>query len=256
MKVTLTLTMDWLVYFYWLVEYYVFVYCQELKIRSHYEYFERLTQLEVDCTESKEEIISCQPIQVINPVLIEDPDQVTFSDLDEAAEGLFEEVQQELGLGEFDNVNPVFELDQPSEEIEYELDIDHGYKLSSLAEYGEEEDYIQMADLDEMEENSPTGYEQFASAKIADCINGPQQWVVTIVGMEESYIHVSDGKRIWINVGEKATKLKKGDVLILDVIRNGKNVTVDNIFRLEMDVSEDYVIPDEEYCFQKEQMAI
>jgi hypothetical protein len=53
---------------------------------------------------------------------------------------------------------------------------------------------------------SQNGFESFASAKIMDCLEGAQQWVVSVVGIEENYIHISDGKRLWVNVGEKAKK--------------------------------------------------
>ncbi|KZE67951.1 hypothetical protein AWM68_17415 [Fictibacillus phosphorivorans] len=244
---TVVLTMELLVCFYWLLEMYVFVYCTEAHAKQRMEHFNYLAQMEVDCIE---------PVQESVPVIsnVAKPVEFTVSELDHAAEGLFAELQQELNMMD----NP---LAIPQLESEFYFDDDSAseftYEMVSLAEHEEEEDCIQLADLDEMEEESQTGYEEFASAKIGDCINGPQKWVVSIVGMEENYIHVSDGKRLWINVEEKASKLRNGDVLMLDVIRSGKEVTVDNLILLETNASADYVIPDEsDYFYYEEQIAI
>lgn len=113
-------------------------------------------------------------------------------------------------------------------------------------------DFIDKDDqicIEDFVEDAPiplTGFEKFASAKIIEEKEGPQQWVVTVVGIEDTYIHISDGKRIWVNIGERANKIKNNDVLILDVIRNGKEITVNNILQLDTVVSPDYMIPDEE----------
>ncbi len=64
--------------------------------------------------------------------------------------------------------------------------------------------------------------------------------------MEESYIHISDGKRIWVNVGEDIHKLHIGDVLEMDVNRSGKDIEVVNINILETGPSHEYAIPDED----------
>jgi hypothetical protein len=57
-------------------------------------------------------------------------------------------------------------------------------------------------------------------------------------------------------VGEKAQKLKNNDVLILDVIRTGNDVSVENLFLLETGLSEDYMIPDEEVYIMDERIAM
>jgi hypothetical protein len=249
--------MEILVYFYMFLEIYVFVYSQELRVRSHYEYFARLAQ--VNCTEMEEELntLLSPSENITNLVQLVQPNQVNFSELDETAEGLFAELQQELGIEEisnFDNDTDFEIFYQPVMEQDFDFTLSHEYQY----EYVEEDlgDCIQISDIEEEEAIVPTGFESFASAKISDCVEGPQQWVVSIVGREESYIHISDGKRLWVNVGEKASKLRNGNILILDVIRNGIDITVENLFRLETNLSEEYAIPDEEQYLFDERIAI
>lgn len=227
---TSPLIMDFLVYLYILLEHLLFVYYEELKIRSHAQYIGRFK--EKDRTILEEPVI-CSPelIPGANPISIIKPVDVALSELDEAAEALFAELQQELGKVE--------KQGETRNMMDDEL-----------------EDCIQMSDLESEKESLLTGYESFASSRIADFIDGPQQWVVTVVGMEESYIHISDGRRIWVNVGEKVYKLRNGDVLILDVIRKNKEVLVENIFRIETDVLEEYVIPDEVNFYQNERKMV
>lgn len=238
-----------LVCFYYFLDIYMFVYSQELRIRSYYDSCDNFVRL--DCIEPVEPMVSSTgKDSIVEMVSVEESRE--YSELDAASLDLFAELQQELELG--DSLSKQTEV----EEIVYVMDDELDYEMDFVSEWAEEEldDCIQMADL-EIEDNSePTGYEAFASSKIADKVNGPQQWVVSVIGMEESYIHVSDGKRLWINVGERAAKLNNGDVLILDVIRNGKEVVVENLIRIETSVSEEYEIPDEIHFYQDERIAM
>ncbi|MEI2358392.1 hypothetical protein [Mesobacillus zeae] len=240
---TFTITIDWLVYFYWLIEMYMFVYCQELRIRNYYQYYEELAAAEEDCMGS---LNNHQPI--IKPIeCLTESVQVAYSSLDEKSEQLFTDIQKELGLTEpEEDSEAVFHY----ADVDLSMDMDMGSLLPS-------EDCIQINDFEEEEKSfSPTGYENFASAKIVDCLQGAQKWVVSIIGQEDSYIHVSDGKRIWLNVGDKAAKMKIGDVLELDVIRNGKEITVNRVSILETDATEEYSIPDEYSYYQQDYQAV
>ncbi|MEG6533733.1 MULTISPECIES: hypothetical protein [Bacillati] len=140
---------------------------------------------------------------------------VTLDELDEEANSLLNEVQAALDEDFMDDYN-----------------------------------HIHIDDFADETNFKPTGFEIFASAKIDDQKQGPQQWVVTVIGMEDTYIHVTDGKRIWVNIGEKVKKISNNDVLILDVIRKEKDIIVQNIFQLDTEVSSDYSIPDEDNFHQ------
>lgn len=237
-----------LVCFYYFLDIYMFVYSQELRIRSYYDSCDNFVRLH--CIEPVEPMISSTGIDsVVDTAPVEETRM--YSELDAASMDLFAELQQELEIG--DSLS-----EQTEEEIVYVMNYEpeEDIFISDWMEE-EQEDCIQMTDLESEEKNiEPTGYEAFASSKIAENLAGPQQWVVSVVGMEESYIHVSDGKRLWINVGERAAKLNNGDVLILDVIRNGKEVVVDKLMRIETAVSEEYEIPDEIQYYQDERIAM
>ncbi|WP_374717785.1 hypothetical protein [Neobacillus sp.] len=220
--------MNILVCFYFFLEIYVFVYSQELKIKSYYQYHEEVAEQlkQLNCMVQDESIIEFVQPDLSKTELETIP--ATISELDEDTINLFEEIEKALEVNskEYENENySVYDFEDEKAVIE--------------------DDCISIEDLENEEPVTSTGYESFASAKIADEIDGPQQWVVSIVGMEDTYIHITDGKRIWVNVGEKVHKLKNGDILILDVVRNGKEVLVENLFRLESTVSEEYIIPDE-----------
>lgn len=241
-----------LVHFYIFLELFLFAYVQELKIRHYNQYFDEVA--EWYCME-EETLPSDNSMNDTAAVLIptENPTVVKLSELDDAAEGLFAELKGELNF-ESSMADSIGWKDSFVDEIVYEHDFEINEPIQGQDLVGE--DCIQITDLEETTLLPLTGYESFASAKIADEMEGPQQWVVSIVGMEESYIHISDGKRLWLKVGEKAAKLKNGDVLILDVIRNGKEVVVENLFRLETDASDEYIIPDEEYQFLQAEESI
>lgn len=251
--------MNYLVCFYTFLEIYVFVYAQELRVKNHFEYYERLIQL--NCMEVEDQpALSSPSSETSNIVPFVQPKQVvTVSELDAAAEGLFAELQSELGVGELTSTSDSFIDDSVDFIFETDMDFDSIDGFTTVYEFQEEEsdDCIQISDLNEEDTLEPTGFEAFASAKIADDIAGPQQWVVSIVGIEESYIHISDGKRLWVNVGmERASKLTNKDVLILDVIREGNEVLVENLIRVDTQPSQEYAIPDEEHYHFNERIAI
>ncbi|QCJ45407.1 hypothetical protein FAY30_25995 (plasmid) [Bacillus sp. S3] len=261
---TFVLTIDWLVYLYWVIEHFVFVYSLELRVRSYYEYHERIAQLnKEDCSES---VVIPMPVKLPVPeAVISHSVQVTPTDLDYRAVDLFSELQQELGITEEEIVEDQVVYSMANYEPEYEEEeIVYGTYENVFVDdikyhvESENEDCINIDDLNASDcPAGPTCYYTFASARIADCIDGAQSWVVTVIGMEDSYIHVSDGKRIWVNLGDNVNRIKNGDVVTLDVIRNGKEITVENVFLLETDATADYTIPDEEiYYYQEQQIAI
>lgn len=236
---TLTLTTDWLVYMYMLIENLLYVYIQEMKIRNYYAYFEKLTEIDIDCNQLYVDIQSNSIVEMV-PQPIQPVVESELSELDDRAIGLWDELQSELEIDE-DSASFVFENDFISLEGDVENDSD---------------DCIYLQDIEEETVVAPTGYESFASAKINDNLDGPQQWVVYVIGMEDQYIHVTDGKRIWVNIGNQVSKIRNNDVLALDVIRNGKNIDVTRIFRLEVGTEVDYMIPDESYHYIPSEIAI
>lgn len=254
---TIVVTTNWFIYLYFFLEWYVYTLSLELKVKAYYEYYEQKAMQEIeDC--SRQDSIAAQSINQ-SPGEVVVPIQVIKPELDTAAVDLLDELTQDLGLEsavEADMNHPTQNSGEEfdayvafMDEEEYEDDI----YLVDYEPEEQEEDCIQLGDLLSEEQNvSPTGYEEYASAKIADGLEGAQQWVVTIVGMEDSYIHVSDGKRLWVNVREHAASLHNGNVLKLDVVRKGKEVTVQNLFLLETDIALDYIIPDEQYTHRYE----
>lgn len=240
--VTITITMDWLVYAYMFLENLLFIYAQELKVRSWRAYYDELMNLDIDC--SQLHIIEDNPVPISYEAEIPYHTEIVkaeISELDDRTESLWNELQLELG-----GLDEEF-LEPATNEITF------------LANDDQEnlEDCISIDDLKEESSSEPTGYEQFASAKIADEIEGAQQWIVSVIGMEDEYIHVSDGKRIWLKVGQQVLKIRNHDVLALDVYRSGNKVEVMRLFRLETGIDPEYSIPDEIYhTFSDEKMVI
>lgn len=109
----------------------------------------------------------------------------------------------------------------------------------------EEEDLLTVEDLDD--ELSPMPVPEVATVKIADERLGLQQWTVVVVGKEQNYVHVYDGTRVWVDMGEDATKVEIGDILELEVLRSQNCITVERYHYLgnQYRISEDYMIPDE-----------
>lgn len=259
---TIEVTIEWFIYLYWVLEWYVYTLALELKVKSYYEYHEQIAMQEKeDCRQ--EDVIVHLPSSNDSADAAVVPIQVLKPELDSAAEGLLGELIEDLGLAAEHSSESV-QMPQSEEEVDFyvaymdEASFDTDvYLVEDDYESEQEEDCICLDDLLSEEQTiSPTGYEKYASAKIADDVDGAQQWVVTIVGMEESYVHVSDGKRLWLNVGEYAANVRIGDVLKLDVVRSGKDVTVKNLFQLETDTSADYIIPDEHFSHHDYAVAI
>jgi hypothetical protein len=108
-----------------------------------------------------------------------------------------------------------------------------------------EEDCLTVNDLYEVGEvEIDEQYTELANAKIQDELRGKQQWTVNVIGLEKNYIHVSDGIRIWLDIGNYASKVSIGDVLSVEVDRQIDRVEVLDISVLHQ-VSEDYMIIDE-----------
>jgi hypothetical protein len=241
---TFIVTIDWFVYLYWLIEGYVNLYCMELNIRNQYTYFDRMSKLQTEVNPIGNVIeFPLTPVKVQEPLVVEMVSAPLQVELNESSMALLQEMSNELQIE--DCLIPTYEF---SHDMDLDFDCTYPYDDYFIAmEQLEdaEDDSIHMNDLVEQPVKVSTGYEEFASTKISDCLDGAQQWVVQVVGVEEDYIHVTDGKRIWLNIGERVNKIRNNDVLILDVIRSGKNVSVENLIRLETNVTEDYVIPDE-----------
>nr|WP_275009443.1 hypothetical protein [Niallia taxi] len=167
---------------------------------------------------------------VIKEEAIVTPNGIAQSELNSEAEALLEELHLELTSFEPLQVK----AEEESDQLDYIVDQD----CISLSDYD--------IDCSNTNEVTSVDFEKLATAKIGDCLEGEQQWVVSIIGTEEEYLHISDGHRTWINVGQDALRLKRGDLLALDVVRNGKRLEVLNITILESTITEDYLIPDEE----------
>lgn len=135
--------------------------------------------------------------------------------------------------------------------VDEDMEIMYRQLLQEL--HGEEpqmdegQDYLHISDIEIPEQNYQTGFEEFASANIGDGLVGKQQWVVRVIGIEETFIHVSDGKRIWLNVGERVNKISIGDTLIVSVDRSTEGISVENIFLVDSKPTTEYAIPDEDY---------
>jgi hypothetical protein len=224
---------------YTIIDCYWFSRIIEIRYQQEFAFFERLASIEADCGFDQAEVSSL----VHKPLKKKDEQpKATLSMIDEAAEDLLKTINHELGL----NI-----------QTEFENDFENCSYLEEEIEY---DDYLSIHDAAIPNESTiDSTFKQYATAKIGDNTDGQQQWIVKVIGIEGEYIHVTDGNRIWVKVGEqKASKIKNGDVLDLDVIRNGRNIEVIHIFKLETSVSEDYCIPDEmdTLMFEEEKIAI
>jgi len=239
---------------YLILEQFVLERTRDLQIMNRQEFFEVVKSFEVNCS-SEQEVSSLAPAVItatsttVNNEPIEAP---TASELDEQTLDFLSLLEQEVG--------------EPNSFVEYTASTSEEPVHQSLDEEIiiniEDEDCLSMNDLtssalDELEEVNST-YVQYATAKIKDEVEGHQEWTVKVIGMEGPYIHISDGQRIWVNVGEaKASRIHVGDVLNLDVERHGKkDITVNRITKLETLISDEYMIPDEQYHVDKERIAI
>lgn len=248
---TILITWDWAVYFYWFLESYFYVRVEEIKV-LHYSGDYDYSLSSKDCTN----LAAVVPITAAkSTVKAEEEPLIQKPALNEESEELFMQIEKEVTSaddGDICHLNY-----EPSELLLEDEFAEHDEIFVSewVEDDDLDEDCIHMDDLKTGQATpSQNGYESFASAKIQDGLEGGQQWVVSVVGIEENYIHISDGKRLWVNVGEKAKKLGNGDILILDVIRTGKEISVQNLIRVEASVSEDYLIPDEEHLIQDDRV--
>ncbi|MGG4409430.1 hypothetical protein ABER75_11920 [Niallia taxi] len=232
---TITITMDWLVCLYYLIENILCVYCTDLKMKNYFLQNE-LYPGEFYCFEMEEEAVTINVSTDTAVTTLEEEPTISSkpivvqTELNQEAEALLAELQLELSSFE------------PDQEEEVEEDVLSDKRIDS--------DCISLSDYDtdngDTNDVSSADFEQLASAKIGDCLEGEQHSVVSIIGTEEEYLHVSDGHRAWINAGEDAQGLKRGDLLAVDVTRHGRNIEVLDITVLESTISEYYLIPDEE----------
>lgn len=275
MSLNIPIPMEFLVIIYWLLDYYFFIRTTELWYQAYYK---QKAEDEEDCIHfinkqysllTKENVLDESYKEVkdkkvlikkaVQPNLGKEPSNLLVeltNELNEVDDIIVNETELYTETQDFYLVNE--EEEQFIIESQMEVNFESN-QLESNEDCLHEEDCILIEDYTKHQNTEiSTGYENFASAKIMDCIDGPQQWVVKVLGMEEHYIHVSDGKRVWINVGERVHKLKNGDSLILDVIRQEKNIKVQNIIRVDGLVTDEYAIPDENYnnVFIEERIAI
>ncbi|MFD1736176.1 hypothetical protein ACFSCX_06315 [Bacillus salitolerans] len=120
-------------------------------------------------------------------------------------------------------------------------------QLDMMMEQQPIEDCLTMEDLSEDDENIELdgSYSELATARIRDGLMGEQKWTVQVVGIENEYVHVSDGNRIWLNMGDASSMVGVGEILSVVVNRTEKDITVQHIDAIERTISQDYLIPDE-----------
>jgi hypothetical protein len=82
------------------------------------------------------------------------------------------------------------------------------------------------------------------TGKIAAANHGMQVWTVSVIGIEQNFVHVSDGERLWLDFGKKANAVLKGDILSLLVNRVSNTETILENVELLQRVSVDYQILD------------
>ena len=233
--------MDLAVYIYYFLDLFLPVYCSELNIKEQMERkIEEQSFVDTTSVYGSLSLVEEQPI-IEHYISNDEIFSIEEANLDPESEQFFRELQDSISLMEDNQL-------QDEYTDTYWMVFTNDYEN----EPSDNQETLQIKDLDERLDNSKSsGYEMLASAKIADCIEGPQQWVVQIIGKEGHFIHVLDGsKRTWIDIGPRANKLHTNDVIMLDITRYGKEIEVDKVIRLETDVSEDYLIPDED-CYQE-----
>ncbi|WP_078557088.1 hypothetical protein [Bacillus alkalicellulosilyticus] len=114
----------------------------------------------------------------------------------------------------------------------------------------DEEDCLSIHDFEQDVQSEPIEetYVNYSTARIADEVDGHQQWTAKVIGIEGEYLHISDGSRIWVKVGKrKASKLTIDSTINLEIERFGNDITVNCLHLLEQPVTSDYSIPDEIY---------
>lgn len=236
---------------YLLIEQYVFERVIEMRMKEQVEFFLMVEELKVsDCTMERDLVSNLAPNEesyasVKNEHLEYKPE---VSVLDDESISFLDDLQKELGT-----VTPENEIttsEQATNDMFAYTDEDvppTDYNNYAMEPYFAEEDLLSIDDIHEEPVASiPETYPTIATAKISDDLDGEQQWVVNVVGIEGNFIHVTDGSRMWLNVGERnASRINKGNVLAIDINKVGKKVDVKHIMSLETGISEEYSIPDE-----------
>lgn len=120
----------------------------------------------------------------------------------------------------------------------------------SLAQHSEAEegDYLSLNDLQEELENKEAeqpAYHYYETEKIANAVIGEQTWIARVVGYERDYVHLSDGHKIWVHVGEKVKDFKQHALMEIEVDRQSDVIKVLNYCSIEEGIDHDYVIYDE-----------
>ncbi|MGE6755970.1 hypothetical protein ACQKFO_21450 [Rossellomorea sp. NPDC071047] len=213
-------------------------------IEKSYETFYR-DQFELYCSisamENEQEVNLIEfPSKDFAPKELEDNhSEVQVSDIKgTGVEVLFESLQAEMAD------EPAFysEKFNVTEEIDFDAELN---AMDQLHMEEDQDDCLSMRDLNtEYSLQIDEQYSQTATAKIKDEILGVQQWTVSVIGLEQKFIHVSDGDRTWLDVGENVRHIQNGDVLSIEVNRSRDKIEVIKIETLHQ-VSKDYMIPDE-----------
>lgn len=245
-----------------LLEGYCIEKCNELRFEHYFNTYIEVNEvtslysvedfgIEKHAYQSKEDC--SQPVEVFELSSIEGT----------GAEELFLTIQQELQIPEGNTQEPVTFAD------DYQHNTDEDYNLMQqedpfFANLVDEQpinqnDFLSISDLQQVEKENQvvsSEYSKLATAKIADNTLGLQQWTVNVIGRERQFVHVSDGSRIWLDLGKYVHDIRNGDVLSVDVERTSEQVRVVNATLLHS-VSEEYLIPDEmEYLEESESVAI
>lgn len=105
--------------------------------------------------------------------------------------------------------------DLESEEIIEELQKEFsGDTLSLFTNHPEPiVDDSKCLDIESLTQKEPTADQTMLSYEIKE----PQLWYVNVVGKEGPFLHVSDGKKKWVHVGNEAKKVAINDLLFLTV---------------------------------------
>lgn len=102
-----------------------------------------------------------------------------------------------------------------------------------------EEDIIRVDKKKENPFKINQRYSWLASNKISEGKQGQQRWIGKVIGKNQSYIHFRDlSQRIWINVSSKIDQIEIGDLLVINVHRDGESVRAEEMYKLQ-EVDED-----------------
>lgn len=237
---------------YLILEQFVLERTRDLQILHRQEFFEVVNGLERNCSSEKEVSSLAPAVTTVTATNNEPIEAPTVSELDVQTLDFLSLLEQEVGEADsFVEFVATVTEEPVHQSVDNEI-------LCSV----DDEDCLSINDLnssalDELEEVNST-FVQYATSRIKDEVEGRQEWTVKVIGMEGPYIHITDGQRIWVNVGEaKASRIHIGDVLNLDVERHGKkDITVNRMTKLETLISDEYMIPDEQYHVDEERIAI